>query len=202
MKIEEQRQYYVGSYFGMPSACVMYELARQLNRDTNELLWMALVGLTDHYIQDLIDHDTYAHLSQEYRQEVVGKNSEGRQFTQNAEGEDIPISESGKISFTEEYRFMLHRHWSLYDAMYYSRFVSSRLNIWKMGGREQLKTFMAKMGVSLKEAQQNFCYMSMELKNRLREKIDEYAEEYNLKDIVYGSFTRLLGFGHGAVTRK
>lgn len=196
MKIDEQRQYYVGSYYGMPSACVMYELARQLNRDTNDLLWMALVGLTDHYVHDLIDHDTYAHLAQEYRQEVVGKNSEGSRFTQNAEGENIPVSEAGKISFTEEYRFMLHRHWSLYDAMYYSRFVSSRLNIWKMGGREQLKTFMAKMGVSLKEAQQNFCYMSMELKSRLRDKIDEYAEEYNLKDIVYGSFTRLFGFGH------
>jgi len=83
----------------------------------------------------------------------------------------------------------------LYDAMYYSRFVSSRLGIWKMGGREKLKTFMAQMGVSLKESQQNFCFMGLELKSRLREKIDEYAEEYGLSDIVYGSFTRFVGFG-------
>ena len=64
-----------------------------------------------------------------------------------------------------------------------------------MGGREKLKTFMAQMGVSLKESQQNFCFKGLELKSRLREKIDAYAEEYGLSDIVYGSFTRFVGFG-------
>ena len=104
----------------------------------------------------------------------------------------VPISDDGRIEFTEEYRFMLHRHWSLYDAMYYSRFVSSRLGIWKMDGKDKLNTFMARMGVSLKESKQKFSFMSNDLKDRLRDKIDEFADDYGLTDIMYGSFVDLL----------
>ena len=107
----------------------------------------------------------------------------------------VPISDDGRIEFRDEYRFMLHRHWSLYDAMYYSRFVSSRLGIWKMDGKDKLNTFMARMGVSLKESKQKFSFMSNDLKARLRDKIDEYAEDYGLSDIVYNSFVRFVGFG-------
>ena len=29
-----------------------------------------------------------------------------------------------------EYRFMLFRHWSLYDAMYHSQYVATQLGVW------------------------------------------------------------------------
>ena len=47
---------------------------------------------------------------------------------------------------------------------------------------------MARMGVSLKESKQKFSFMSNDLKDRLRDKIDEFADDYGLADIVYGSF--------------
>ena len=195
--------YSKGTAYGVPSSAIMYKLSQDLNRSSNDLLWLALVAITDHYVKDYMDHNTYSSIVQVYRQEVLSKNSDGPRYYVEEETIDdvtqqvkVPISDDGRIEFTEEYRFMLHRHWSLYDAMYFSRFVSSRLGIWKMDGKDKLDTFLARMGVSLKESKQKFSFMSNDLKDRLREKIDEYATDYGLEDIVYGSFIRYVGFGH------
>lgn len=41
---------------------------------------------------------------------------------------------------------MLFRHWTLYDAMYHSSYVASKLGIWKEKGRQRLTGLLAKMG--------------------------------------------------------
>lgn len=50
------------------------------------------------------------------------------------------------IRATEELRFTLFRHWNLYDAMYHSSYVASKLGIWKERGRKRLTGLLAKMG--------------------------------------------------------
>ena len=37
----------------------------------------------------------------------------------------------GTIFSENDFRFLLLRHWNLYDSIYYSNFMASRLNIWK-----------------------------------------------------------------------
>jgi len=54
--------------------------------------------------------------------------------------------EDGAIHCTEEYRFMMVRHWSLYESMYNSNYVASRLGIWREPGRQRLLALLAKMG--------------------------------------------------------
>lgn len=52
-RMERQRrekEYYRGSYYGMPASYVLYFLSQQLNRSTNDMIWLAIVGLTDHYL--------------------------------------------------------------------------------------------------------------------------------------------------------
>ena len=46
----------------------------------------------------------------------------------------------------DELRFMMFRHWNLYDAMYHSSYVASKLGIWKEKGRKRLSGLLAKMG--------------------------------------------------------
>lgn len=53
------------------------------------------------------------------------------------------------IRATEELRFTLFRHWTLYDAMYHSSYVASKLGIWKERGRKRLTGLLAKMGYVL-----------------------------------------------------
>lgn len=52
---KERATYYLqGLNYGKPSACVMYDLAYEMNQDSSYLLWLALVGLTDHYVHNRI----------------------------------------------------------------------------------------------------------------------------------------------------
>eukprot|EP00510_Aplanochytrium_minuta_P002458 CAMPEP_0184023020 /NCGR_PEP_ID=MMETSP0954-20121128/11045_1 /TAXON_ID=627963 /ORGANISM="Aplanochytrium sp, Strain PBS07" /LENGTH=341 /DNA_ID=CAMNT_0026305691 /DNA_START=254 /DNA_END=1276 /DNA_ORIENTATION=- len=106
----------------------------------------------------------------------------------------IPVAESTRLECIQEFKLMMHRHWSLYDSLFYSEYVASRLGIWKASGKANLQTFLAKMGISLKESQQKFSFMSTKLKSKLREKIDEHAEEFRLDDMLYNSFQCQAGF--------
>lgn len=51
-----------------------------------------------------------------------------------------------KIKFDEEFRFLLYRHWTLFDSMYHSSYIGPRMSVWNMHGKEQLQTFLAFMG--------------------------------------------------------
>lgn len=59
-KEREQReafreQYYAqGVSYGKPAACLMFDLAYQLNHENAHMLWLALVGLTDHLVHNRI----------------------------------------------------------------------------------------------------------------------------------------------------
>lgn len=61
----------------------------------------------------------------------------------------------------KSFRFMLMRHWTLYDSMYYSNYLAPRLGIWNESGRKELHRFIALMGIPLDEAQQKYKYMSV-----------------------------------------
>jgi len=50
------------------------------------------------------------------------------------------------VRATEELRFLLFRHWNLYDAMYHSSYVAGKLGIWRERGKKKLTGLLAKMG--------------------------------------------------------
>ena len=72
--------YSKGTAYGVPSSAIMYKLSQDLNRSSNDLLWLALVAITDHYVKDYMDHNTYSSIVQVYRQEVLSKNSDGPRY--------------------------------------------------------------------------------------------------------------------------
>ncbi len=37
----------------------MYELAWKMSKDTNDLLWLGILGLTDQWLHNRIDRDKY-----------------------------------------------------------------------------------------------------------------------------------------------
>jgi hypothetical protein len=51
----------------------------------------------------------------------------------------VPGSETGHVEEASEYRFFLYRHWSLYDAMYHSPYVASKLGVWNQQGTVKLQ---------------------------------------------------------------
>ena len=58
-------------------------------------------------------------------------------------------SPDDQISYEEDLRLTLLRHWTTYNSLIYSPYVSNRLHVWKESGRRRLEMLLAKMGYVL-----------------------------------------------------
>jgi cell division control protein 45 len=89
------------------SAGLMYALASKLERETNELLWYAIVGLTDQFIHQRIDRMRYLGDMQHFREEVLRTNI---QDDETAPVGSSHTTDANRIVFIpEDYNFMLYR---------------------------------------------------------------------------------------------
>lgn len=106
---------------------------------------LAILGLTYQYTTARISREIYEQQHTVYYDEVsrlnpIHNNSETSHSLSSLNPDDLSLRP------TDELRFMLFRHWNLYDAMYHSSYVASKLGIWKEKGRKRLTGLLAKMG--------------------------------------------------------
>ncbi|KAL6807960.1 CDC45 family [Trichoderma sp. SZMC 28013] len=203
-------QYYrMGSSFAEPISSMMYSLASELGRDDNDLLWLAIVGVTSMELYGRSSAGVAApvrsggggkpsgwfgvrgaRLRQLLRDEVRRLNppemTNGKVAPEN--NGIIPTTarnpEDTGIRLSPEPRFLLIRHWSLYDSMLHSPYLFSRLRTWSEAGIKRLHKLLAKMGVSLAQCKQSYTHMDMMLKRELRAKLLKYGSLYNLDEMV------------------
>ncbi|KAL0933068.1 CDC45-like protein [Colletotrichum truncatum] len=204
------RKYYkIGASFSEPISSMMYSLASELGREDNDLLWLAIVGVTS---MELYGRSSAgiavpvrssdrgqgngwmgvrgARIRQLLRDEVRRLNppevTNVRTLADNSG--IIPTTarspEDTSIRLSPEPKFLLIRHWSLYDSMLHSPYLFARLKTWSETGLKRLHKLLAKMGVSLVQCKQSYTHMDMMLKRELRAKLLKYASLYNLDDMV------------------
>ncbi|KAG5921181.1 hypothetical protein E4U42_005946 [Claviceps africana] len=203
------KYYKMGSSFAEPISSMMYSLASELGREDNDLLWLTIVGVT---AMELYGRSSAgvaapvranetgrpsgwmgvrgARLRQLLRDEVRRLNppeiTNGRVAPENTGV--IPTTarnpEDTSIRLSPEPRFLLIRHWSLYDSMLHSPYLFSRLKTWSETGIKRLHKLLAKMGVSLAQCKQSYTHMDMMLKRELRAKLLKYGSLYNLDEMV------------------
>jgi cell division control protein 45 len=155
-----EKYYMSGTWHGQSASSTMYILATALERVDNELLWLvvrsmlptieltrnysrlAILGVTHQYITSRIPRSAYDKYHSIYYDEVFRLNPPNPATSTNTSIHPDDLS----VRATEELRFMLFRHWTLYDAMYHSSYVAGRLGIWKERGRKRLTGLLAKMG--------------------------------------------------------
>ncbi|KAI1377529.1 CDC45-like protein [Hypoxylon crocopeplum] len=202
------RKYYrMGSSYSEPISAMVYSLASELGREENDLLWYSIVGVAS---MELYGRSSAglaipvrgsdsrptngwmgvrgARIRQLFRDEVRRLNPPDI-GSLSADGAGIiPTTarspEDTSIRLSPEPRFLLIRHWSLYDSMLHSPYLFSRLHIWSEKGIKRLHKLLAKMGVSLVQCKQSYTHMDMLLKKELRTKLLKYASLYNLDDMV------------------
>ncbi|CAI0642622.1 unnamed protein product [Colletotrichum noveboracense] len=204
------RKYYkIGASFSEPISSMMYSLASELGREDNDLLWLTIVGVTS---MELYGRSSAgiavpvrnsdrgqgngwmgvrgARIRQLLRDEVRRLNppdvNSSRTSAENSG--IIPTTarspEDTSIRLSPEPKFLLIRHWSLYDSMLHSPYLFARLKTWSETGLKRLHKLLAKMGVSLVQCKQSYTHMDMMLKRELRAKLLKYASLYNLDDMV------------------
>ncbi|KAI0395883.1 CDC45-like protein [Xylariaceae sp. FL0594] len=204
------RKYYrMGTSYSEPISAMIYSLASELGREDNDLLWLTIVGVTSMELYgrssaglavNVRSSDTRptngwmgvrgARIRQLLRDEVRRLNPpelNSKLAAQEGAG-IIPTAarspEDTSIRLSPEPKFLLIRHWSLYDSMLHSPYLFSRLRIWSENGLKRLHKLLAKMGVSLVQCKQSYTHMDMMVKKELRAKLLKYASLYNLDDMV------------------
>eukprot|EP00041_Stephanoeca_diplocostata_P020331 m.453060 g.453060 ORF g.453060 m.453060 type:complete len:591 (+) comp21546_c0_seq1:237-2009(+) len=183
----QRLQYYSATSFGAAASVVVWQLAGDVGKTDNHLLWLGIIGLTDQFIQERIDSGMYMEGVERLAADVRRMNV--------VEGEGGgEVVDRMHIRQEEELRFMLLRHWTVLDAMSHSRYVATRLGIWKQSGRQHLMNLLAKMGMSIEQCKQQYSSMDMSLRKELFDQVTHYAHHYNLENCVYPSFVLQSGF--------
>ncbi|KAG5638158.1 hypothetical protein H0H81_001543 [Sphagnurus paluster] len=187
---ERVNKYFLsGTSYGQSASGTIYILATVLERVDNDLLWFAILGLTHQYTTSRISRESYDTYQTIYHDEVSRLNPpppNGALASLNPDDTSVRAS--------DELRFMLFRHWNLYDAMFHSSYVASKLGIWKERGRKRLTGLLAKMGFSILQTQQPYSHMDLDLKKDLLQKLNDVAPEYGLVELSYPSFARCNGY--------
>ena len=106
----------------------------------------------------------------------------------------IGFTGNGRILAETDFRFFLLRHTSLYDAMQYSDYIATRLQLPTAKGRHKLQEMLAKMGYPLEECRQPFAFMKPSLRRQLKDKLQEQTEDYGLENFEFTSFFRITGY--------
>ncbi|KAA6410487.1 MAG: hypothetical protein FRX48_05909 [Lasallia pustulata] len=205
------KYYSLGASYSEPISAILYSLAEGLGREDNDLLWHAIVGvsslelygrsMTGIGISSASDSGGSAGWGGErgeairrtLRDEVRRLNppdpdDASREMSRGEASGVIPTTARSptdtSIRLSPEPRFLLIRHWSLYDSMLHSPYLSARLHIWSDAGRKRLHKLLAKMGVSLTQCKQSYTHMDMDLKRGLRQRLLKYAPLYGLDGLV------------------
>lgn len=216
------RYYSLGASYSEPISSILYSLADELGRDGNDILWHAIVGIsslelygrtmTGVGISTPLEEGGSAgwggergeRIRQELRDEVhrlnpPDPNDPGKETSRGEASGVIPTTARSptdySIRLSPEPRFLLIRHWSLYESMFHSPYLGSRLHIWTEQGRKRLHKLLAKMGVSLSQCKQSYTHMDMDLKKGLRQRLLSYAPLYGLDGLVPPAGRRKEGWG-------
>lgn len=179
---------------------------------------LAILGLTFQYTTSRISREDYDKYHSIYYDEVARLNPPPPASAANDYDFKSQSPDDTSVYAADDLRFMMFRHWNLYDAMYHSAYVASKLGIWKERGRKRLTGLLAKMGYvsllpllllfslvrsvdhhdsfsfSIPETQQSYPHMAKDLKLSLRHKLDQIVPEYGLVELSYPSFTRCYGY--------
>jgi cell division control protein 45 len=205
------RYYQLGASYSEPVSSLVYSLASELGREDNDLLWNAIVGVSSLELYGRTgsgvglnplsaaggsagwNGDRGERIRSVMRDEVrrlnpVDLRDIARESSMGDASGVIPTSARSatdkSIRLSPEPRFLLLRHWSLYESMLHSPYLSARLHIWSDAGRRRLDKLLAKMGVSLSQCKQNYTHMDMDLKRGLRERLLKFAPVYGLDGLV------------------
>lgn len=111
---------------------------------------LSILGLTYQFTASLIDRERYDTYAAILSNEVSRLNIDIPQRNQlgqtNGYSTQIHHPDDRSIRPSDEMRFMLFRHWNLYDSMFHSGYVAGKMKLWRDRGRKNLQGLMAKMG--------------------------------------------------------
>jgi hypothetical protein len=186
-------EYYEGYYYASPSALVLYTMAHDMGYQTQQLLWLACVGLSCYVEMGYFSQDTFRTIAQEIDNHYMG------QFTSSSGGNENfpPQVQTGKIvnglRFAEDLRLTMYRHWSLFQSMWHTPYVYSKLELHRDHGHGTIQKLLVFAGISPENYNQTYSSMSHSAKKLVHsDKFKKKCIAFGIDDIKHYQFIRSL----------
>ncbi|ESN97663.1 hypothetical protein HELRODRAFT_157531 [Helobdella robusta] len=189
--------------WGSSSALLMYELSWKLSKETNDLLWLAIIGVTEQFIMNKIDRDMFIdsisllqpHVSRLNQRITPLTSSQSSDSTANQNGGATSINQM-RLVFTQEPQLILYRHWSIFESIVHSRYTACKFVVWSLRGKKRLHEFLADMGLPLVQCRQKYQCMDSKFRSNLEDVISKHAEKYGMleQDLFLPTFQCHYGF--------
>lgn len=174
------------SFYTRSTALVFFELSWQVSKDSLDLLWWAVIGVTEQLLMGKIESSTYTLETQKIQSHVtrLSNKMNGSNTTNTAI----------KISYENDLYLALYRHWSVKESIKNSVYSACKMKLWTLNGTKKLNELLVEMGLPLAQAGQQFNSMDLLMKKDFYQMIEKTAEKYNMSEIIYGSFTLQYGY--------
>lgn len=174
---------YYGQGTSLTQSCTIqtYALLSSVGETTVNSLWLTVVGATS---LDAEHPQIYQTLFPLLKDEV-------QRLCPPVNGHD---GLHDGLHIETDYALFVLRHWSLYQAMLHSSYLGAKLQLWTEDGRKRLHKMLAKMGISLREAQEQWSHMHIHLKKGLRDKLSDVAGVYGIDEIIRSGVVRRYGY--------
>lgn len=189
-KWEEDRDRIMFNYvqfsaFGRSSAVTFFEMAWKLSKDNLDLLWWAIVGITEQLLMNRIESSTYTLECAQIQSHVSRLTNRATDQTQTGV----------KIIFEKDLHLAMYRHWTIFDSLRHSIIPACRMQSWTFRGEKRLQELLVEMGLPLVQAKQTFGSMDLVMRKEFFDMVEKYASKYGLDQMIYGSFTLQYGYG-------
>lgn len=193
---EKLEEYSTQFWTGVPVSLVIFDICDSRGCTNNDLLWYAIVGITDQYLRTCLSEESYGKhiLGLKVVQERLNPNTIQKSKTESNLSSSTLINSDGVISSEIDLKFVLLRHWSIYNSMLNSDFITSRLSAWREKGKRQLELLLAKMAFPLNQCKADYSAMDLEYRELLSIQLEKFAQEFNIQNFSFPSFTREFGY--------
>ncbi|OIR58604.1 MAG: CDC45-like protein [Amphiamblys sp. WSBS2006] len=149
-----------------------FMFVESIKRQETESLWLLAVATNGLYLEERISQS-------EYKREA--------RFI----AEQLSIAQSKtEIVAEETMDLFLHTHWNLLDALHYSSYTASAFCSWKEHGCRKIAVLLAKFGIPLMAAKENYLLIDTQNKTDLSRKLKTGEYKAEMKDLFYTTFMR------------
>lgn len=191
------------TYNAFSTSTIFFDLAWKLGKDSNELLWLAILSVVDKAGSFRLKDNLYKkEISYVYDSMLRLRNIRtDRGFVLNTmtnsnsenQSELVTTTNHLNITYEKDLNLKIYREWSLYESLRHTMYISCKFKIWKLRGHKRLHIFLADLGLPLSQCKQKYKSMDLDLRQKLQPEIEEKMEKYGLSNIIGHSFIGCRG---------
>lgn len=174
-------------FYSTSSAYTLFDLAWRMSKDTNQLLWLAILGVAEQYHNHRITREKYT----SYIVALIGDQKRLRNQRENIDNLSVNVL---KLEDSFELDLVLYRQWSIVESLAHSPAMFINFRLWSEKGERRLLKFLGDMGLPLHQAKQNFTYMDNEFVEQFKSLFTEALEKHNISQDGIKTFLAKAGY--------